>query len=58
VENNVVKKQAEPIHVESGIGLKNVLRRLDLLYPAHYDIKILDDGVKYLIELTVRRSDT
>jgi LytS/YehU family sensor histidine kinase len=57
VENNVVKKTDDSIGEESGIGLKNVLRRLDLLYPASHEIRINDDGVNYLVELTIRRSE-
>ncbi len=54
VENNVIRKPAENTGVESGIGLKNVLRRLDLLYPSLHEISIQDDGLKYLVELTIK----
>jgi len=58
VVNNVVKRPADAIYVESGIGLKNVLRRLDLLYPSAHDIKIQEDGVTYLAELTIKRTES
>ena len=53
VENYIVKKNDENIIVESGIGLKNVLRRLELLYPGKHEISIKDDKVKYSVNLKI-----
>ena len=35
----------------SGIGLKNVRRRLDLLYPGRHELKIQSDGVSFEVNL-------
>jgi two-component system LytT family sensor kinase len=56
VENQIIKKGTEEISTESGIGLKNVLRRLELLYPAKHDINIEENEMKYLVNLTIRFS--
>jgi two-component system LytT family sensor kinase len=37
-----------------GIGLKNVEKRLELLYPGRYELKITEDGGKFRTELTIR----
>lgn len=37
----------------SGIGLQNVKRRLELLYPDQYSLNIEDSGEKYLITLNI-----
>lgn len=54
VQNLIVKKGAEDIPSESGIGLKNVVRRLELLYPERHEIKIEENGMKYMINLIIR----
>jgi sensor histidine kinase YesM len=38
----------------SGIGLKNVMRRLELLYPGRHHLDIRDDGKNYKVELNIR----
>ena len=38
---------------KGGIGLKNVRRRLDLVYPKEHQLDISDDGKFYKIELTI-----
>jgi sensor histidine kinase YesM len=53
VENNRIKKSDDPIHQESGIGLKNVLRRLDLLYPGTHTINIEETPTKYIVNLDI-----
>ena len=53
VENTVFRKEGEPIALESGIGLKNVLRRLELLYPGSHRIDIRDTGQKYRVDLQI-----
>jgi len=54
VQNNIVKHKDETLEPGSGIGLKNVMRRLDLLYPEQHNITITDDGKLYLAELTLQ----
>ncbi len=51
VENHIARKIAGDIHEESGIGLKNVLRRLELLYPGKHELSIEDNGLEYKIYL-------
>lgn len=40
----------------SGIGLKNVRRRLELLYQEHYDMKTFDEAESYLVVLKLNLS--
>jgi LytS/YehU family sensor histidine kinase len=53
VENNRIKKSDDPIQQESGIGLKNVLRRLDLLHPGTHSIDIEENATKYIVNLDI-----
>jgi two-component system, LytTR family, sensor kinase len=53
VENNKIKKNDDPVQQESGIGLKNVLRRLDLLYPGTHRINIEEKMSKYIVNLEI-----
>lgn len=53
VENNRIKKNDDPVQQESGIGLKNVLRRLELLYPGKHIIKIEETIAKYIVNLEI-----
>lgn len=54
VLNHKVKHRDEAIEPGSGIGLKNVVRRLALLYPHAHELKIKDDGVNYRIDVTIQ----
>jgi LytS/YehU family sensor histidine kinase len=36
-----------------GIGLKNINRRLDLLYPGRYTLQITDEPDRYIVNLTL-----
>lgn len=38
---------------KSGIGLENVKRRLDLLYPGKHDLQINEDRGKYIVKLEI-----
>ena len=53
VENTVFRKNGETVALESGIGLKNVLRRLELLYPGYHRIIIREEGQKYRVDLQI-----
>jgi len=54
IENKVIKNIQEMVPQESGIGLKNVIRRLELLYPGKHKISIKDDGEQYIVELKIQ----
>lgn len=43
-------------HEGNGIGIQNVKRRLDLLYPHRYELKILDGIETFLVILTIQTS--
>jgi sensor histidine kinase YesM len=38
---------------QGGIGLKNVQKRLDLIYGKNYALKIDDDFQKFVVELKI-----
>jgi LytS/YehU family sensor histidine kinase len=54
VENSK-RLNGSAVHTEkSGIGLRNVQRRLELSYPGNFDIKVNDDVDRYKVELQLK----
>ena len=53
VENNIVRDKDEIIQSGAGIGLKNVLRRLELLYPGKHELSVSDHAMKYRVLLKI-----
>jgi LytS/YehU family sensor histidine kinase len=56
VSNSVSAVQSNDVVSYGGIGLKNVKRRLDLIYPDHYQLDILSDQTRFEVQLTVSLS--
>jgi two-component system LytT family sensor kinase len=54
VDNSIAMKRDAAIQIDSGIGLKNVRRRLDLLYPGKYTLLVNDNGAVYKIDLNIK----
>jgi len=54
VENHIARGKDDTVEQGSGIGLKNVRRRLELLYPGKHDLQITDDGKMYKVNLEIR----
>ena len=54
VRNQVSKQNLEIKDESSGIGLANVRRRLELLYPDQHELKIDEMEDSYLVELTIK----
>ena len=44
--------QQEKMKTQSGIGLQNVRKRLDLLYRSQYQLSIIEEG-SFLVKLKV-----
>jgi sensor histidine kinase YesM len=61
IENNVVEmklvngkaKEAEKNYCDSGLGIKNVQKRLALLYPSRHELKILNEEDTFIVTLKV-----
>ena len=54
IENSKAASLPSPTGKRSGgIGLKNVRRRLNLLYPEHYDLSIEEDPNTYTVKLEI-----
>jgi sensor histidine kinase YesM len=47
------KKHANNRDASGGIGLNNVRRRLNLLYPGKYNLEINDEPDTYTVELSL-----
>ena len=56
VTNNIFRMGSENIESGSGIGLKNVVRRLELLYPSKHTLVMNDDGHRYQTGLSLNFS--
>ena len=54
VVNHIAKHRSHTMEQGSGIGLKNVMRRLELLYPGKHLLKISDDDNQYKVELEIQ----
>lgn len=46
-------KDAEAESAAEGIGLRNVKRQLELLYPKKYDLLVEDKGTEFVVRLTI-----
>ena len=53
VKNPIVKSNSANNNGDHGIGLKNIKRRLDLLYPDNYLLTIDNSGDKHITELII-----
>ena len=54
VENKFNENTVETKDKTSGIGLENVSRRLDLLYPSKHELAINDTGGRYIVNLKIQ----
>lgn len=52
IENNIVQRPTDK--TDSGIGLKNIIRRLDLLYADNYDLNISEKDDVFTVLLRLR----
>jgi LytS/YehU family sensor histidine kinase len=53
VKNSINKRRRDRDDQNSGIGLTNVKRRLELLYPEAHELKIENDGEKFEVDLRI-----
>ncbi len=51
--NSIPEKKGEENSEKEGIGLSNVKRRLDLIYPEKYNLEIKSDNKLYEVELKI-----
>jgi LytS/YehU family sensor histidine kinase len=56
VKNKISNQPAEQKDESSGIGLTNVRRRLELLYPEHHTLSISDSDHNYVVDLMIKHS--
>jgi LytS/YehU family sensor histidine kinase len=54
VENSKASENGHARNGSEGIGIQNVKRRLDLLYPEKYELKIINGEETFLVILTIR----
>jgi LytS/YehU family sensor histidine kinase len=57
VSNSTVSSPSTQLVHYGGIGLKNVQRRLDLIYPEKYDLDIRNDNNIFNIRLRLQLSE-
>ncbi|MEY3051854.1 MAG: hypothetical protein RLY31_1639 [Bacteroidota bacterium] len=59
IENSKPRSMPKPLAARSGgIGLANVRRRLDLLYPGRYTLVLDDQPDRFAVRLTLRLEET
>jgi len=55
--NPIKSKHEESLDKVGGIGLKNVKRRLELLYPTNYSLQIAEKNSTFTVQLTINLYD-
>ena len=58
VENSVIKEKFASNDFGSGLGLENLKRRLEILYPNRHELKVMDDDCSYLATLKINFEET
>jgi len=53
IENYTNSNSAKPIENEEGFGLPNIKRRLELLYPEKYVLRVIEKDCKFIVELEI-----
>jgi sensor histidine kinase YesM len=53
VANQIAPETKESKDFSSGIGLKNVRRRLELLYPKKHELIVDDSDGKFVVQLSI-----
>ena len=56
LQNPIGLKSAEPLNKHSGIGLNNVRKRLNLLYPGTHEFTITTSGTIFQIQLRIKNT--
>lgn len=54
---NSIDSTMQGVTVQGGVGLSNVERRLELLYPGRYELKSIADDFSYLCKLKIALND-
>jgi two-component system LytT family sensor kinase len=57
IENSTEKEMEKQQLDNGGLGLKNVIRRLELIYPNRHEFKTLEEQHTYLVVLKIKMSD-
>ncbi|MDD4646063.1 MAG: sensor histidine kinase, partial [Bacteroidales bacterium] len=57
-ENSLNRQSAEGPKVDSGIGLDNVTKRLQLLYPNRHELQIDSDENRFIVNLTIQTKES
>jgi hypothetical protein len=47
------KNESVPFH-ENGVGIANVKKRLELLYPGQHELKLADQGEFFVVDLLLQ----
>ncbi len=53
IENNTDASVSLEENISAGFGLKNVKKRLELLYPGKHELRIINSGTTYRVELCI-----
>ncbi len=57
IKNKKEAQWEEQHKAKGGIGLQNVKRRLDLLYPKEYQLNVIDGDTEFLVDLKINLSN-
>ncbi len=51
--NNIAPQRINPATKKSGTGIENVKKRLELLYSGKHDLKIENNEIEFVVDLSI-----